>query len=203
MSTQQQDTQAKAEQHTRHNMMLKNIMHEAKASFLVSSAQPAAHVPEWIHFGFLCQATPSPWAAREAPRSCLDFAQCTVSRPWLLLPLQQPERDCMGLCLQRLICPSTSESRRPPAILGCCQEPRPASDSLRIREIHVLSPYTCIYTQGTEGGTCWRAGCHPELGQKTHTLKSPCPRRGKALQYFSVSPPKLLITQFCLNKNWD
>lgn len=46
MSTQQQDTQAKAEQHTRHNMMLKNIMHEAKASFLVSSAQPAAHVPE-------------------------------------------------------------------------------------------------------------------------------------------------------------
>lgn len=67
----------------------------------------------------------------------MDFAQCTVSRPWLLLPLQQPERDCMGLCLQRLICPSTSESRRPPAILGCCQEPRPASDSLRIREIHV------------------------------------------------------------------
>lgn len=36
MSTQQQDAQAKAEQHTRHNMMLKNVMHEAKASFLVS-----------------------------------------------------------------------------------------------------------------------------------------------------------------------
>lgn len=99
---------------------------------------------------------------------------CPVQCPGcgLLLPLQQPEWDCMGLCLQRLIHPSTSKSRGPPAILGCCQEPRPAFDSLRRMEIHVPSPYTCVNTEGTGGGTCWRPGCHPELGQ-THRVHVP------------------------------
>lgn len=122
------------------------------------------------------------------------FGLCPVPCPGcgLLLSLQQPKWDCTGLCFQRLVCPSTSESRDLPAILGCCQEPRLAFDSLRTLEIHVLSPYTCVYTQGTEGGTCWRSGCHPELGQNTHThtQRSACPRRDKGLQYFSVSPPK-------------
>lgn len=59
VSTQQLDTQAKAEQYANHNVLLKNGTCEAKASFLVSSAQPAAHATEWINFGVLRQAAPS------------------------------------------------------------------------------------------------------------------------------------------------
>lgn len=106
----------------------------------------------------MCHRADSFWVAlsgHSITLSCVRgskelFGLCPVQWPGcgLLRPLKQPEWDCMVLCLQRLIYPKTSESRGPPATLGCCQEPRPAFDSLRRMEIHVLSPYTCVDTQG-------------------------------------------------------
>lgn len=114
-----------------------NQLHMSQSRFILSCFVRLLHHPE-LHK----RLQGAVWTLLSA--HCPGFG--------LLQPLQQPEWGCMGLCLQRLICPSTSESRGPPAILGCCQKLRPVFDSLRRKDTHVLSPYTCLHTKEEHAG---------------------------------------------------
>lgn len=216
MSTQQQDTQAKAEQYTSHNVMLENGTCKAKASFLVSSVQPAAHAAARINTILGCSIrllrhTELPRTLQGAIRT-MPSAECPGCG--LLLPLQQPGQDCTGVCLQKPGCPSPSEPRAPPATLSCYQEPRPGFDCpsimeicfpcpcarlhLRGQSVTLLPPYSRERMRTVQRGRCWRSGCHPVLGQKPPASVQECTpqKNNEGLWSFSVSPPKPPITPF-------